>query len=327
MTRIIAEMACSHDGNINNAKKIIKASHEAHADMIQFQIWKLKESVVPYHKDYNKLKKLELSYNEWTELYNYAKKFNLKIIACINEKKSFEFCQKLNIYGYKLHSSDLLNFNLISEICKTNKEIHLSIGSSTLDEIQKSINFIKEKSNCKLILMYGYQNFPTKINYINLNYMKKISELFELPIGYQDHTDANTLSNLWISAAACGMEINIIEKHITHDRSKLGADHEAALNPSEFKTFVKMIKEIDIAKGSSIPQNFSQEEEKYRKYSKKSIVASIDLSKGKILSENDILFMRTGQLGIISDDISQIIGKKINCDIKKYEMILPSFLI
>ena len=49
-------MASSHD-----AKKIIKASGDAGADAIQFQMWELYQMLVPTHTDYHKQKKLNLN--------------------------------------------------------------------------------------------------------------------------------------------------------------------------------------------------------------------------------------------------------------------------
>ena len=65
------------------------------------------------------------------------------------------------------------------------------------------------------------------------------------------------------------MNASIIEKHITHDRSLKGVDHESALNPDEFAKFVKMVKTIDSAKGTNKPHSFSESEISYRGISKK----------------------------------------------------------
>ena len=67
-TFIIAEMACSHDGSIELAKKIIDGAINAGADAIQFQIWKHQDIVVPDHPDIDLLKKVELSYENWKSL-------------------------------------------------------------------------------------------------------------------------------------------------------------------------------------------------------------------------------------------------------------------
>ena len=114
--------------------------------------------------------------------------------------------------------------------------------------------------------MYGMQLFPTQIHATHLRYMMQLRNLFQLPIGYQDHCDGDTEAAFWVPAAAVGMGADIIEKHITHDRSFRGIDHEAALNPDEFARFVKMVREIELAMGDARPRPFSPDEQTYRKY-------------------------------------------------------------
>ena len=75
-------------------------------------------------------------------------------------------------------------------------------------------------------------------------------------------------------------------------------DYQAALDPHEFHRFVAMVREIDAAKGLAVPHPFSPEETKYRKYSKKSIVAARDLPAGTPLDENDLVFLRAEELGL-----------------------------
>ena len=70
---IIAEMACSHDGSFNKAKKIIDAAYSSQANAIQLQIWKIEYMMNPKRNDYEKIKKIELSYEIWSKLVNYSK--------------------------------------------------------------------------------------------------------------------------------------------------------------------------------------------------------------------------------------------------------------
>jgi len=322
-TYIIAEMACSHEGNKDKAKIIIDASGKAGADAIQFQIWALDKMLVPNHKDYQNLVKIEMSPVIWKELASYVRdKYKaMEMIACVYEKDSVDLSEQMNVDAYKIHSSDLSNPYLIKCVAKTGKRIDLCVGASSLDEIQMAISWIKQTSQSKIWLMYGYQNFPTKTNEINMSYMTKLKQLFELPVGYQDHTDAESDAAFWLPALARGMGIDIIEKHITHDRSFKGFDHEAALNPNEFESFITMIRTIEDAMGRSIPGPFSEEELIYRKYSKKSLVARHDISKNSILSENDIIPMRTNELGLAPDKIPLLVGKKTNRNIVAFEKI------
>jgi sialic acid synthase SpsE len=175
--------------------------------------------------------------------------------------------------------------------------------------------------------MYGYQGFPTPTDAINLNYMIKLKQLFELPVGYQDHSDANLPAAFWLPAAALGMGVDVLEKHITHDRSYNGIDHEAALNPDEFARFVEMVREIEAARGHSTPRPFSPEEVKYRKYSKKSLVASRDLAEGHVIAADDLLFMRADSLGLTPDQAERLVNRKVRRPIAAYHLVTEDDLI
>jgi sialic acid synthase SpsE len=322
-TYIIAEMACSHEGEPHLARQIIDAAGRAGADAIQFQIWRLADHVVPYDPEYEKIKKVELPPQVWIELADYVREHfpRMQIIACVGECSIVDFCQSLEVDAYKLHSSDLSNPYLVQHIATTGKRIDLSIGASTVDEIQTALEWLRAKSKADIWLMYGMQNFPTRTEETHLRYMLKLKQLFELPLGYQDHCDADTEAAFWLPAAAVGMGVGILEKHITHDRSLKGVDHEAALNPDEFSRFVHMVRVIEGALGIPTPKPFSQAELRYRKYAKKSAIASRDLPHGTRISDDDLLFMRAGELGVPPDQAQRLIGRSLKRDIIAYHLI------
>ena len=325
-THIIAEMACSHEGDPVLAHKIIDGAGLAGADSIQFQIWSLKDMVVPHHPDYPMLTRIELSRDVWRGLANYVREKYpaMQIIACVYERGSVDFAESIAVDAYKLHSADLSNPLLISHVAQTNKRIDLSVGASTTGEIQSALEWIGGRDTW---LMYGYQGFPTPTDAINLDYMMKLKQLFELPIGYQDHSDANLPGAFWLPAAALGMGVDVLEKHITHDRSYKGIDHEAALNPDEFARFVEMVREIEAARGHSTPRSFSPQEVKYRKYSKKSLVASRDLPEGHRIAADDLLFMRADSLGLPPDQTERLLDRKLRRPIAAYHLVTEDDLI
>lgn len=325
-THIIAEMACSHEGDPALARKIIDGAGHAGADSIQFQIWSLKDTVVPHHPDYQMLTRIELSRDIWRDLANYVREKYpaMQIIACVYERSSVDFAQSLAVDAYKIHSADLSNPVLIKYVAQTQKRIDLSVGASTTGEMQSALEWIGGHDTW---LMYGYQGFPTPTDAINLNYMMKLKQLFELPVGYQDHSDANLPAAFWLPAAALGMGVDVLEKHITHDRSYKGIDHEAALNPDEFARFVEMVREIEAARGHATPRPFSPEEVKYRKYSKKSLVAARDLAEGHLIAAEDLLFMRADSLGVTPDQSERLVNRKVRRPIAAYHLVTEDDLI
>jgi len=324
VTYIIAEMACSHEGDPELALKIIDGAGRAGADAIQFQIWSLLDMVVPHHKDYDLLSKIELSQNDWQGLAEYVRKNypNMDIIACVYETKSVDFSVSMGADAFKIHSADLSNPSFINHVAQTGKRIDLSVGASTLDEIQTAIEWIRNiHKKITIWLMYGYQTFPTPTEAINLSFIKKLKQLFELPVGYQDHSDGDSEVGFWLPAAATGMEVDCLEKHITHNRGFKGIDHQAALNPDEFKKFVAMVRELDAAKGISVPRPFLKQESSYRKNSKKSIVASLDIKRKTIIKESDLIYMRADKLGLPPDQAYRVVGRKAKHDINHYNLI------
>lgn len=323
-TRIVAEMASSHDGEPHLARRIIEGAATAGADAVQLQIWKLDDMVVPHHPDFPKLQAVELSVDEWREVAAYARGEypTLDVLACVYERASVDLAESLGVNGYKIHSSDLSNPHLLEHVAATGKPVHLSVGSSTVEEITEALLLVRAHGSA-VVLMYGFQSFPTPLAEVNLAYLPKLQTLFEIPVGYQDHSDADAPEAFWIPAAAAGMGIAVLEKHITHERSLKGIDHESALNPGEFSSFVRMIRDVDTARGSARPRPFSEAELRYRKYSKKSLVAARQLPAGHILTSGDLRPMRADVLGVPPNIVRELVGKRLRRDICAFHVVLP----
>ncbi len=327
---VIAEMACAHDGSTENAWSIIKGASQAQADAIQFQIWQPTECVSPDHDDFELLKQIELGYDQWATLIRKTRDENrqIEIIACVYGVESARFAAEQGITTFKIHTSDLSNPVLLDECARLGSRIDLSVGGSYDEEIQSAVNCIRENRDCQIWLMYGIQLFPTPIEDINLQRMKHLAKKFDCPIGFQDHSDPESADAFAIPSAAVASGINIIEKHITHDRSKKGIDSQAALNPDEFIEFVRTMRNT-AAFSRSQCGDLSDGEKKYRQYSKKQILASRLLEVGHILEPGDLLFSRPANWndeGIQPSESNDVIGCTITQETRAFEPIRKSSL-
>ena len=304
-------MACAHEGSANVATKIINASIKAKANAIQFQIWDHKNMVTPDHTDFKLLKRLQLKKEDWKYLINYTRqKSNLEIIACISEDFGIKIVKENNLKIFKIHASDLDNFDLLKKISKIATKIDLSVGGRSMIEIKNAINFIKNINPfVKIWLMYGLQLFPTKLTSINLNELLRLQKEFGLDVGYQDHSDPNSIFSCSINYLVRGMGIYIHEKHISLNRFLNGVDSEAALNPSEFIDFVKYMREIDQSLRKKNNNAINKSKNEYRNYAIKSIVANKNILKGKCISRADLSFLRTRIKGTKPSLAKLYIGK------------------
>ena len=310
---VIAEIACSHNGKFSQLKRLVREAFLSGADAVQFQIWNLKYMMSPKNKLFTKLKKIEFTENDWIKIIRFTKqKFpKLKIFCCFYEHTSFALAQKIKIDGIKINSSDLTNPLVLKEALKFDNHINLSVGGSSVEEINYAIKLLKKNKKNKINLMYGIQNFPTKINEVNLIRLGQLRDTFKMTIGYQDHTNYKSKHRNHLCFMAMAMGAKILEKHICYTRSKKSYDYESALFFDEFKLFVDEIKKLKNSLGKPITKNFSKSEKNYRDFQKKSIVLNFPKKTGDIVSTKDISFLRTNKLGISPHKINFVLSRKL----------------
>lgn len=320
---IIAEMACAHNGSINQAKELIDAAINAGADAIQLQFFVADETVTPLHEAYQVINEIEFSPKEWKSLVNYCRKSNISVFACTYDVPSVQLAIETKCDAIKLNSSDLSNPEVLLAVAESKLPITLGTGASKLNEIKTGLKFLSEHGSDKIILMYGVQNFPTEIQDLNILRLDLIKDYFpNIPVGYADHTSGNDIFSQYVDMIAIGKGVCVLEKHITLDRSKKGIDFEAALEPKEFQSYVKRVKKSFKALGLKEYDEFSASDLKYRKFQKKSIVANREINKGEIIDSGCVSFVRNKLPGLAPNLMDLLSGKKAKKKILKYENIL-----
>ncbi len=325
-TYVVGEMAWSHDGSIEKAKRIIKACADAGCDAVNFHLTSLENYMVPYYREkdkisaFEKLKKITIPLEQWSILFDYARELKLQISALCNDLESVKFAQKQNPNICMFHASCLTEKDLIKEIAQVGKPVFFAIGGSTVDEVLQAIHWLNEEGCYDIGILYGMQNYPTKLEDNNLNFLPTLKKMFEYPIGFSDHTDASDPLALIIPLLSIPLGANIIEKHVTYDRSAKGTDYHAALNPDELATFVANLRRIETVFGKGTLRLLSKAEKSYRQTVRKRVVAIRDLKAGEVLRKNDVRAMRS-DFGIPPDKIDAFYGKEIKKTVKKFDPI------
>jgi sialic acid synthase SpsE len=319
---IIAEMACAHDGDIDKAKGLIDAAATAGVDAIQLQLFAVAHQVPPQHQLYNLLCSLEFSPDAWASLFSHARQRNLALFAFVYDTPSLNLALSLGIDGIKLSSADLSNPEMTEDAARSGLPITLGTGASTLDEISETLLQIQAFGGTQVVLMHGVQNFPTPIEHANLKRIQLLQRVFQMPVGYQDHTDAELEVSKVIDLAAIGMGACIIEKHITPSRAAQGTDYQAALEPGEWKQFVQHIRAVTQALGTDQITPLTEGDRRYRQFQKKSITAACDIPKGSVITRDQVIFLRSSEsLGLAPKELPALVGRKTRREIKKFEQI------
>ena len=325
---IIAEAGVNHNGDINLAKKLIDKAVEAGVDAVKFQTWKTEKLVTKkatqaeYQKknskdinQYEMLKKLELSYNDFIELKKYCDKKGIIFMSTPDEEESALFLKDLQDI-FKIGSGELTNLPFLKLIGSFNKKVILSTGMGTLCEIEKALNTLIKAGTKKenITILHATTSYPTEFKDVNLKAMLTIKNAFNVEVGYSDHT-----LGIEVPIAAVAMGAKVIEKHFTLDRNLPGPDHKASLEPNELKAMVRAIRNIELSLGDGIKKPTKIEEEN-KKVVRKVIVAGKEIKKGEVLTSENLILKRALK-GIGAEYFELILGTKAIKDFKEDEPI------
>jgi N,N'-diacetyllegionaminate synthase len=328
--KIIAEAGVNHNGSLKKALLLIKAAKKANADYIKFQIFKADNVVTKnarkstYQKknlrdketQYQMIKKLELPFESFKILKKECKKHKIKFLCSPFDIESFLYLKKLKEKIIKIPSGEITNYPLIQKIGKTNIRVIMSTGMCNYKEIERAINLLVKNGTTKknITLLHCNTAYPTPFIDVNLPIIKKLKNKFNVSVGYSDHTLGIEVA---IAAACLGAEL--IEKHITLDKNLKGPDHKSSLNPSEFASMVKCIRNVEKAIIQS-RKSTKPSERSNIKVVRKSLIANLNISKNEIFTEKNLTTKRPGT-GISAMLWQNIIGKKAKKNYMKDDLI------
>lgn len=233
-TYIIAEIGINHNGDINLAKELIDTAAETGCDAVKFQKRTIEEVYTKEELDKprespwgttNRDQKegLEFSYDQYVELEKYTKNKGLDfIISCWDITSVGLVEANLDVDYHKVASALLTDKDFLLSLKKTNKPVILSTGMSTQEEVDKAIEVLGDKV---VQILACTSTYPTKANEINLNYIKTLKEKYpNLKVGFSNHYSGALACH---GAVVSGAEV--IEFHITKDRTMYGSDQAASI--------------------------------------------------------------------------------------------------
>jgi len=324
---IIAEAGVNHNGSFETACQLVDASLKAGADAVKFQTfcpeflasnyapkayYQVSNSNRPDETQLDMLRRLALSFDEFTHLKEYCDKVGIRFLSTVFDIRSVDFIDEL-VEIYKLPSGEITNIPFLSYVAGKAKPIILSTGMSTLGEVERAVSVIHRhqsvvKSNFSpLTVLHCTTNYPCAFKEVNLNAMLTIKSALKIPVGYSDHTEGIEVS---VAAAALGAEV--IEKHFTLDRNAEGPDHKASLEPEELKQMVVAIRNVEMSLGDGIKKPNS-DEVLMREPIRKSLVVTRDIPAGTVITGEILSIKRPGN-GICPCDFEKVIGMRIEAD-------------
>jgi len=313
-TFIITEAGINHNGKIELAKKLIREAANAGANAVKFQMFKVEEFCSKNSEYFDLFKALEFSEEGWIEIAEFAKDIGIIFTASVSGKESADLLDKVESPVYKIASGDLTHLPLLNYVARKNRPIILSTGMSTIGEIEEAISEIYKTGNQQVVLLHCVSNYPSKYEETNLRAIQTLKDVFDVPVGFSDHT-VGTI----ISTVAVAMGANIIEKHFTLNKNMEGPDHRLSLEPYEFKEMVKNIGSIERTLGDGVKKP-TKDEDNVKKLVRRSITARVKIPEETIITKDNIKIVRPGN-GIEPKFVDLVIGRIAKKNIAKDEPI------
>lgn len=323
---IIAEAGVNHNGDIELAKDLIDVAAHANVDYVKFQTF-ITEMIVDISapkaayqnvniadeiSQFQMLKKLELSIDDFEILANYCKQKQVKFLTTAADIKSLNDIKKFNLDFIKISSGEVINKQYLKKVAEIGKPVVLSTGMSTLGEIENAINILIQhgiKRN-QITILHCNTEYPTPMHDVNIKAMNTIANALNVKIGYSDHT-----LGIEIPIAAVALGASVIEKHFTLDRNLPGPDHAASLEPEELKDMVKAIRNVEMALNGSGLKEPSNSEVNNKEIVRKSIFIVNSMKDGDTITDENLVMKRPGD-GISAMEIDKVLGKSVKRNIK-----------
>jgi len=312
-TYIIAEIGVNHNGLLELALELIDVAVDAGADAVKFQKRKLDKLYAKKYLDNANagektlryllpiLQTVELPDDSYHKIVEHCRKRNITFLCSAFDVESADFLETLGVPAYKVASADLTNLPLLDHLVQKGKPLILSTGMSRIDEVEFTVDFLKERG-AEFALLHCNSTYPAAFEDINLRFMEHL-RVFGVPVGYSGHERGIAVSTVASALGAC-----IIERHLTLDRTMDGPDHAASLEPQGFKKMVRDIHQVDQALGTGQEKFFSRGEILNREVLGKCLVAARRIEPGEKITA-DKVSVKGPALGLSPQNYLKLVGR------------------
>lgn len=309
---IIAEPANTHNGSVEYLLELTRSSARAGADAIKYQVFEPHHLSVPDYDWYKVYEQIAIPYERWTEVFAEARSAGLLPMVEVFDRAAARFCIDHDVRVFKLNIADTANRGLVELLADEAAVVFVSVGGSLLDEVHGVLSRLR-RGTADLVLNYGFQSYPTRVEHSHLAKIPLLALHFGLPICFADHLAGDDPFAVDLPCLAVTAGASCLEKHIVLARSAERHDYYSAIEPAQFTELVRRVRQVEICLG---PQTLELDEEEleYRQKHKKCPVLSRALPAGHVLRAEDMEFKRAnGPKEFASPE--EVVGRTLAVDL------------
>jgi sialic acid synthase len=315
---VIAEVGHNHQGDVEQAKRLIDAAKECGANAVKLQkrsnrsLYTREFYEQPYDNElsfgrtYGEHREaLELDADAYGELLRHARAAGITLFATAFDFESADELAGLGVAAFKFASGDLKNTPLQRHIAAFGKPMLLSTGGATMADIQRAVDTILPL-NDQLAVLQCTAAYPASVEDLHLNVITSLRGRFpERVIGLSDHQNG-----IAMALVAYMLGARVIEKHFTLDHALKGRDHAFSLMPEGLRRLVRDLHRIPSALGSAEKGPLAIEADPLEKMGKK-LVAARDLEQGRVLTVADLAIKSPADGGLPPYELDRLVGRRL----------------
>ncbi|MEH0019100.1 MAG: N-acetylneuraminate synthase family protein [Desulfobacter sp.] len=329
---IIAEIGQAHDGSLGILHSYIDAVAQTGVDGIKFQthIAEAESSVYePFRTNfsyeditrYDYWKRMEFTASQWREIKQHCVACDLEFLSSPFSNKAVSLLEDIGVERFKVGSGEILNFLLLEKIARTGKDIILSSGMSSFNEIDQAVNFLAGFGNNLSVLQCTTQ-YPTEPENAGLNVISEMIDRYDFSIGFSDHS-----GTIYPSLAAVTLGAKIIEVHTVFDKRIFGPDTSSSITIDELKQLVEGIRHIETAISHKIDKDDVSPYKNLKQMFGKSLAINKKLCSDHRLCFDDLEAKKPSGYGIPASQYERVIGKQLKHNLMSYDFLTLEDLI
>jgi sialic acid synthase SpsE len=320
---VIAEAGSNHNGDFEQAVRLIDVAVEARADAVKFQTFKASRLYPPSAGEsgylrtpksiYQIIEEMEMPDDWIPRLSRYCQSRSIEFMSTPFDEQSADLLAP-HVRVFKLASYEMSHTPLLRHVARLGKPIVLSTGAHELSEVLAAVDAIQEEGNEQLVLLQCTAKYPAPPAAINAAAITTLRKATGRLVGLSDHSRDPILAP--VVATALGAVV--IEKHFTLDNNLPGPDHRFALEPRELADMVAAIRAAEVVIGEGGKRVLADEAELYA-FARRSIFTTRAISEGEELSEHNLAVLRCGKLGfgLAPAEFPHLLGKRAAADLPR----------
>ena len=308
---IIAEVGINHDGDVDRAIAMVDAAKEAGADCVKFQCHITEAEMVPTdikpegisdESLWDIIKRCELTEEEELRLKRYCEEKGILYLCTPFSREAADRLDSFDIAAFKIGSGETNNLPLVEHIARKGRPIILSTGMNDVESIRASVETIRS-CGTPFMLLHCTSMYPTPYEKVRLGAIPQLAELFEVPIGFSDHS-----LGVYAPLGAVALGACVVEKHFTISRSWPGPDNPMSIEPDELAELVEGTRAVWDARGGS--KTVLPEEQPVIDFAYASVVTIQPVREGQLFSLENVWVKRPGTGAIQARELERVLGQR-----------------